>query len=439
MKNAAFFFLLFLLAGGTWAQEVKKYRAVVIDNNTQRLVNTAAVYSSPNGEKLLEVSDSGTFTLIPAYGFDFEVRAPGYYVYSFSVDWEVQDTLPLTKTIPLVSHSMILQEAEVLGRSVKAVDTLRITDFDMWSKGLVLLSGKTLLVSDFKADIKYAIKTPLKYRKLERDVRDNLFLFSKDSVYQVFVTDTQVYFYQPFPLHQYESWIDPLELVLGERLIMRHSMPVEYSIPVSGVRTGNVTEITVQHPPYHNKGVDYICFEKGKSPRVIFTTLDTVGYWAAQDAFQDYLAVCIEIEQQFDLNGYYDVRRMFERDVELRTYQHLYAKWIPYPLYKKRDTICVFDHQHEKVFFYDLGFNPIGQKTYSFPKKRRDPLIIQDLATEELYQYQEKSGMVYISKISESWQVQNPVEVALFAKELKIFQKQLYYLDEHDKLGFRSL
>lgn len=373
--------------------------------------------------------------LPPEAGSVLQAFKEGYYLKSLEIDWA--RPAPGGLQIMLQPNDVALAEVTVSAKSISFTDTLRVLDFDFQDSLILVLGYDYLVLANLDLKPLASFVNKHEFRSLERDVQGNLFLLSKDSVSEVFLRGEHAFFYPAVSIEQYKTYIEPLAAVIGGSLVLRNNRPEQMPLPISPMRAGNQGK-SMSFPPFHNQGVQFFIYRKAREPELFYFSVDTAALLVAHDAFMDAFSIAASMERYYDQFGIWQHEKLFDIDQAQKIYRMYYAKPLPIPIFKQGSEYWLFDRFIDQVVVFDSK----GDKVSSFPFVIDDdflaPLILLDPKTEQLYALKEKRGMVFLHRIVDK-QIQIGEKLSLFARETKVWQNQVYYIDEYKKLHSRPV
>jgi hypothetical protein len=425
--------VLFLLAfGSLGAQSLQlEFRDVESQAAVKVQVLNALGRSVIKGE-------SAFISLSVEEGSYFQFISDRHFIKSLTVDWASIE-LGAKQVIYLQPLRIDLQEVEISAKAILFWDTLLVNDFEFLGENLLVLGDGQIVLSNLEGKVIKLLKNGYAFKRLEKDPRGNVFAFYQDSVIQIYYQGDRLFFYPAFPQEDYNTYIEPLSAVIGNSLVLRRASPILFPLPISEFRPGNRGK-ALGHPPYHNKGIEYIIYTKDAKPVLFYTSVDSVAMEAAQLAFFSYYGLAASLERFYDEYGYVDNERRFQLDILRKQYQNYYAKFIPFPIVKRFGSWWVFDHIKGVVQQIDSNTYVLGEAIpFSFPKKPSEDLILENEEGGQFYLQELKRGMVTIFPIRENWQLGSAIELGLFATELKISKETLFYISDKNYLISKSL
>ena len=431
---ARFLILFVLLSSSSLikAQEIKYETRDRVGGNPVPVIvlNSAA--------KPITTEEKSSFTLKASDGDYFQLISEDHFIKSLSIDWSLVSSKE-TQIIYLQPLQLNLAEVEIVEKGIRFWDTLLVDDFELLNEKLLVLGDDYIVLSHLDGQVIKILINRFSFKRLEKDPRGNVFAFYEDSVVQIYEQEGKIYFYPAFAIEDYNTYIEPLAAAIGKSLILRSVRPVVYPLPISEFRPGNRGK-ALSHPPFHNKGIEYTLYSKGEVPRTFYRSIDSAAVEAAQLAFISYYQLASEMERFYDLYGFIDNIRRFELDIMRKQYQNYYAKFISFPLIKREASLWVYDHVRGVINEFDtVSFKLQATRTFPFPKKPQPNYILPDQSNEDLYLVDESRGSISIAGILDSSRLGVPIDLGLFATELKVIKGRVFYISDKNYLISKSL
>jgi len=374
------------------------------------------------------------YDLAREIGSTVQIFKEGYYIKVWQIDWEnsSQNTVQLV----LQPNDIALEEITVTAEKVPFTDTLRVADFDFQDTLMLVLGYDFLVLAGLDLEPYWSIRNNNDYQTIERDVRGNLFLLSADSATQVVLRGEFVFLYPPVAREQYQTYIEPLAAEIGDALVLRNNRQEQMPLPVSEMRPGNQGK-SLSFPPFHNQGVQFFIYRKGEEPVQFYFSVDTAAVLLAHDAFMDVFNIAAGMEATYDKFGVWQHEKLFDLDQAQKIYSMYYAKPLPMPIFNYRGQSWLFDRFTDEVVIFNSMAEEVDRFTLVIDDDFKSPLIIQDYRSGELFALKEKRGMVFIHPI-ENRRIRTGRKVGLFAKETKLWQGKVFYIDEYKFLQTRA-
>lgn len=371
--------------------------------------------------------------LPPEAGSVLQAFKEGYYLKSLQIDGAKSTVFQVV----LQPNDIALAEVTVSAKSLSFTDTLRVLDFDFQDTLVLVLGYDYMVLANLNLKPIATFRNKQDFRSIERDVQGNLFLLSKDSVSEVFLRARHALFYPAVSIEQYQTYIEPLAAVIGGSMVLRNNRFEQMPLPISPMRPGNQGK-SMSFPPFHNQGVQFYIYRKAREPEPFYFSVDTAALMLAHDAFMDAYSIAASMEKYFDEFGIWQHEKLFDIDQALKIYRMYYAKPLPIPIVKQGNQYWLFDRFIDQVVVFDNSAREVAHFPFTIDDDFLAPLILLDPKTERLYALKEKRGMVFLHPIKDQ-QIQMGTKVSLFARETKVWQNTLYYIDEHKKMHFRPL
>ncbi len=405
----------------------------IVDENDQPVIGAIAIDFL---DKEYGPSDSRGIIRFPYDGGSLvQIFKEGYYIKVVELDWTSMKQSNLK--VVLQSNDLKLDEVSVSAKRVPFTDTLLVQDFEFQDTNLFVLGYDYLVLSNLDWRVKWKSNNKGDYTKLERDPRGNIFLLNDDSASQVLIRANHIYFYPAVAIGQYNSYIKPLVAVIGESLILRNIQAEQMPLPISPYRPGNKGK-SMTFPPFHNQGVEFFIYRKGKEPKPFYFSVDTNAVLLAHDAFMDAFNIAASMETHYDQFGVWQHEKLFDLDQAQKIYRRGYAKDLPIPIFKQEEQYLLFDRFKDSIIVLDHQAKINASHPFSIDDDFKDPLIIQDYSSDRLFALKEKRGMVSLFAIHQ-YRLSESQKVSLFARETKVHSEWLFFVDESNYLRRQKL
>ncbi|WP_421751267.1 hypothetical protein [Croceimicrobium sp.] len=376
----------------------------------------------------------GTLRIPETAGSAVQLFKEGYYIKLLQLDWT--ELASRKVRVELQSNAMELAEVEVRARVIAFTDTLRVQDFDFQNEMLLVLGYDYLVLAQPDLKALWSLANHADYTSLERDPRGNLFLLSEDSASQVILRSDQLYFYPAVSRSQYGQYIEPLVAQMGNALVLRNNQMESMPLPVSEFRPGTQGK-SMSFPPFHNQGVQLFIYREGKEAEEFFFSVDTPAVIAAHQAFMNAYSIAAGIEKVYDMYGVWQHEKLFDLDIAQKMYRKAHAQYFPTPMFQVKDEFWLFDRYNDQLVVFNAEGHQQKAIPFSMGEEYIAPLVIQDYQQKHLYALRERRGMVYLYPF-DGKQLERGQKVSLFARETKVYDGMLYYIDEYNFLHLRE-
>lgn len=382
-------------------------------------------------------SDSNGWVKVPeSAGSQVQIFKEGYFIKLIELDWnDIEDGSQ--QKIILQKNDIQLLTAEVSAEKLPFTDTLRVRDFALQDSLILVLGYRYLVLANLRMDVLLYLPNELGFQSIESDPRGNLFLMLNDSVVQVYLNKEMLYFYPAVGRPQYRQYIEPLVAVSQGRLILRNNRIESMPLPISPYRAGDQGK-AMTYPLYHNQGVQMFIFEEGQAPREFYHSVDTQAVIYAHDAFMDAFNIAARMERLFDEYGVWNHPKLIELAEYQKIYRNAFSKYRPTQVFPYQNGFVLFDHFVDKVRHLDAKGALLWEEDFLIDDDFINPIIIQDLLSQDLFALRRKRGMVYLHPIQD-FKMKAGIKVDLFAKETKLRGNRLFYINESNYLKHQIL
>jgi hypothetical protein len=356
--------------------------------------------------------------------------------------WNFADTtinrnqLPQNDTVVIYLRPQPEQLNEVLVNPKNSWLKKRIYGFERWQTptawGWAFLTDKELYVANPQLDLLY--KTPLPKvggktpKEIYQDVLDNNYLLGKDSVQQIYVTDSAMYVYPQRAENVFNAQIEPLLLQLENGLIYRETKEVDYDVNYLLQETGTNFEFNIKHPPLHNCGAE-ITTRKDGTDKIIYSCLDTNAYRKAADAFGVYVGWHIKFWRYHDIHGIFKDTIKREMGLARHTYISLYAQNKRVYLEESNDWNILFDPYTNQLITFNQDLEVIKKEAFDFTNCLREEYLYVDDATGKWWLQRRVRGLDQLESVRPG---DPPESIILdpFVRNIRVHNNVVFYINE---------
>lgn len=322
-----------------------------------------------------------------------------------------------------------------------------IKGFEPWQHGWVFLGRDELYITDKNLDLLY--ERPYDWLELQKphhidaDVFHRIFLLGKDSVVQLFPTDSALITYPKKSREKYDYFIAPLlaQTATGA-LIYRDVMPINIKHKALYRGSGLEDQFDIEHPPFHQCGARIIRqYERQKD--TIITFLDTSAYEAARHYFYRYF---YEVRRFWEISankGYISLVQQRKMGKAKMEYSNIYRRFkkIYWLKFGKRPVIL---NPYNSNYVLLSADNKVASiHSFNLRKVPRRNFIQQDMATGKYYLVRTPEKFEYwlqqLSFEGQKLQRGQSIYVDTFCENVRVRKQRIFYLDENHKLRVKSL
>jgi len=325
----------------------------------------------------------------------------------------------------------LIEELEPIElKSKKKPSEIFYSHFELWQGGIVAVSkskNRLFVFNESKKPL-HLIDIPEvnkdKLSTLYRDANNQIYLTGEKYVMQIHITPQRVYKYKTRKIEDFNKYIKNLELVTTNGThIYRDLERVNYTMPVTLLKEFTFFNTNISFPKYHNCGTDYIAYQKGKDPQIIYTTIDTTAFYAADREFQYFVSGYIAAQ------GYPLDRRW---GMQLHSYKTLFGRFKEMPLFNYHENILVFDVFNNQLVHLDANFKTDTSIYFDFTKSTRKIVALQDMDNERIWLFErQRNGNDYLYElINGMYKSKEAVYVDSFSRNVRVKNNWIFYLDD---------
>ncbi len=376
----------------------------------------------------------------------FEIRAKAYRTDTVSLDFtkgKVEDTLFFFLS-PIKAE--LLEEVAVSPKP-SWINAVSFQTFEPLGSHWLFQTKKELILADSELKLldRVSVKAlGLHKEELFRDVFGNLFLLDSDSVMQIFLLDGKMHFYPKESRTEF-NWTIPniLGKTDGSNRILRDVSKEEYSFKHTFRISGIQQAFSVEHPIRHNCGLRVWVFRNEESPILLYESLDTSAYEAAQHYFSKYIQATIRYWSLIHDSGIVSSIRKEQMAIAKSVYDNMYARKLDvFWLNLEGNTWLLFDPYSEKIVRVEYDLQTTSELAFKFDLLASEAYLIHDLLTDKVYFRLKKRGassLVEVSFSDEKIEWLTEYTVQAYARNLRINGSVLLYLNDRDELKIKRL
>jgi hypothetical protein len=411
------------------AQEQIPVQVVCLDIETEALIKEVEITLNPNSpsKKALIHSDSIAFLVDKEYGvvsFELKAKKEGYHVLDTLIKLPLSDQSNEGQKVQQVTIYLKYDGGTTQAFNVQstytpdiifASDTFSVADFEIDHAGNMFLltyskrlsKGSLLVHYDYEKQL-ILEKRPINFSviSIKRDYRGKLFLEGEESMYYILKTSR-------ITLHKlekeyFENYIAPIVDTTEEEIFFTNYSPYYPAFDYFGV--------TLKDTVYRD-----------------------LAHIVDSEIMELYLAEYKYVDVRTKLWAW-DMERSTGVDREVWVGAQNFVNSIYYepaygPLYKKNDTLYIFDHYKNRLYKVD----PFG----SFEKDSCDIVyhlnprktgwkknMIQDELTENIYCYFDKAGYVTLKEVNtDNGTLENDFKLYhRYVEKVRVINGEVYYI-----------
>ncbi|MBN2174307.1 MAG: carboxypeptidase-like regulatory domain-containing protein [Bacteroidales bacterium] len=232
-----------------------------------------------------------------------------------------------------------------------------ILDYELLDDGILLLIFRSritrseLLYTDYDGNEKFKLTIlPGKPAGLFKDCLNNIHLLTSSSVYQVFIDNENIRFYDPIDLDIFKSVMMDCMFTIKNRVYFKKSLFYDLVVQFYYVDRKDTTNHFLCEVFDENK-IDFLY----KNPENFMSS--GAGNFGLADLRGLPVDTAILDKIRFD-------------DVDLRFNRMAYYSEIYVPAFRLGDTVCIFNHPNAKIQFFNLSDSLVNEVpiNYHTPK-----------------------------------------------------------------------
>jgi len=329
--------------------------------------------------------------------------------------------------IVLSKKTFTLQEVEIFGKNDKNIFQSSfgniLLDYEILDNNIITLlrdgSKRKIRIINRYSGNWFDIVLTIKANEIYKDCIGNLHLLTNDSIYQikVYLQDSTITLYHPYSLNKFQQTLSKCVGFLNEKFIFStyhlHNQEINYW-SVNNHKTINLRKI----------------FNK---ERFLFA--------------QNLLDRVNELKNKYGhINEMGDItvnQLQIMRKISQLNYTYQFIGKIPAynPLFIFNDTVVVFNHVTDSIFFFDKNFLLIKKDHIKYRIKNLQKILLDDI-THTFYLVYQNNGILSIYKfnINIGKRINNTIRInSIFPQKIKIYDNSIYYIDNDRLLNKKTL
>ena len=284
------FALAFIFIGQTQIFAQKIQVTIINGLTNQPLANVLVLDQNQN---LLGESNSKGHVLFNAENGDVIT----FRLFGFEMIEQTANQIRLTNNV--VKLYPAIEELEAIEVATKKRRVLiEYSQFELWENGVIAITKdkRKIIVFDEAQKPLYQMKIPVykkdKMTELFLDADKRLYLLGKNYVIQLHVTQNKLFHFSAQSKTDFNKYIKNLKLVTKSGAnIYRDLSRISYTMPVTQLKEYTFFNTDISYPKYHNCGTDFIAYQLGTEPQIVFSTIDTNAFYAADREFYKYVGL----------------------------------------------------------------------------------------------------------------------------------------------------
>ena len=429
-SQTLFLVLLFFVALQSFSQQ----QVVKVVNGQSGLPLENVLVLDPN-QNLLGQTNRNGIALIPKPKANATIvfRLFGFELYAVTAE-DLELNIYIVKMYPTIEE---LESIELVSKKREA--EILYDHFELWENGMIAITKNKKQIIIFNNEQKplYILDVPTKNKdklnSLFKDASNRIYLLGENYSIQLSITKSSLYHFAPQPISLFNQYIRNLKLVTKNgSYVYRDLGRVKIEMPVTHLKEYTFFNTNISYPKYHNCGTDFIAYQQGKAPELIYSTIDTNSYFAANREFYNYV------------NGYIaasgsPIDRRW--GMQQHSYNTIFSRYKELPLFNYQSNILVFDVFNNKLIHLDHGYKLDTIVDFDLSNTTRNFVALQDVANENIWLFErQKHGSDYLYKLENGlYKSDEGFYIYPFSRNVRLKNNKVYFLDEHYKIQSKAL
>jgi hypothetical protein len=316
-----------------------------------------------------------------------------------------------------------------------------IYGFERWQNGWLFLLQNEIYITNNTLDILYKSPIPKPEKRTPRelytDVLGNTYLLGKDSVQQLFVTDSSLYVYPAKSKIQFYHLIKALLAETEEGLVYRETKETDYEVDYLVRETGSYLEFAIQHPHLHNCGAD-IYLKNGDTNRVLIRSIDKELYLEASIAFGAYAQFYMLWWREFEITGSW-LNKYFEpKDMAKNTYRAVHGNYKQLYFLPLNNEFLFIDRFGGRLVRFSNDLATLTEEPYGFDDCPPEEYLHTDGTTRKWWLQRRVRGLDQLESIRPG---DPPKTIILdpFVRNIRVHNNVVFYITERDQFRVKKI
>jgi hypothetical protein len=382
-------------------------------------VKTAAgnlTISDLGGFYRLKLSPADSVLIVSCVGFAETRRNVASMLRDTAIGDRVRINFALRKSVNTLWEVTIRPggEPEQIGDKKFFID-----DYELVGENIILLVSKKekyrLWLLDAADSLLIDQELDMKALSLFRDCMGNVYVYTKDTVYQINLDFPHISLFAATPVDYFEMMVKPCTAEKNG----------SYFFEAFGIHRQSVAHY-LYRKDQPRKLLKLIRDERSESHAHAYYVKTFLAYHAPVDALTDE-----QLDARFILR---QSRAVFEQEA---FYRLILSKPVYDPLKIAGDSVLVFDHFQDTLHFYDLGGNPMGACPITYHKSKGwVPEIIMDEEKKAAFVCYTLNGITELHRLSLTdcrLAEKHVIASQIFPEKIRIRGGWVYYLHKDNK------
>jgi len=382
----------------------------------------------------------------PILSSAIEVKALGFRTDTFSVNGSKASSKDTLFFLLFPDRKELLDEVSVFSE-VSWLNKVSIKAFEPYDKQWLFITRKELIATSL--ELKELDRVPLDglalvKEELFRDVFGNVFLLGRDSVMQLRLEDGKIQFFPKEPRAHFNFAI---RSVLGktkdDNRILRNTRKEEHTFEHTFLLSGIQQGFAIEYPAMHNCGLELVLFRNQMPPFLLYQSLDTACYVAAQYYFRKWVGATLKYWSLINDSGIVSSYRKEQMVIAKSIYENMYARELDvFWLQLQKGNSVLFDPFAKQLVFMNPNFQKTEVLPFAFDLLASRDYLIRDLVTQKTFVRLKKKGgssLVELDLAENKPQFLKEYSIQAYAQNLRIHNGILMYLNDRNNLQIKRI
>jgi hypothetical protein len=361
--------------------------------------------------------------------------------------WNFADTtinrnqLSQNDTVVIFLRPQTEQLNEVLVNPKNSWLQNKIYHFELWHRGWIFQFSKDLVITDDKLDILYRTPIPSFEEKAQKelfvDALLNLYVIGKDSVQQLYVTDSILYLYPLKIRKKFDYLIKPLIAQTEKGIASRQIEEETYDVNYLMRETGTYFEFELKYPRLHNCGLA-ILLESYKEDKLLYMSIDSSAYLAASNAYSKYVGAYISFWKRHEIDGVFDPALKEAYGLALHSYSTLFAQFKQVYIQALNNKYLLFDPYGNWRITFDQNLRLTEKEAFDFTNCPREEYLYTDQVTGKWWLQRRVRGLDQLESVRPG---DPPESIILdpFVRNIRVHNNVVFYINERGQFRVKRI
>lgn len=409
------FFLLYFLVfiQDAKAQDTKQTIELLVVNEEGHFINDAYLINQSNGN-FIGVTFQGKISFKAQLPLKLTISHISYQNQTITIDSLTSKAL-IEQKVTLKTAITSLEEVQIQAEKSDLAyqkKTAYVEDYVFYENAILLLLGvgnkRTLRLIDEGSSTLYEQVVFGKDLSLLMDCFNNIHLKSKDSIHQVFFTDSSFSLMKAYPIEAFNNTLDRCKASLNQNIVLAYQ---------------GENQQEIHYFLKEKEAKDY------KTLRKIRDLKAQMGFNYFENKYEQFKENGLSAASSNSLSDIKDVRAL---DRAFTYYKYVMTKPLYCPIFSVDNSLLLFDHFNNKMLYYDVKGNQLDSVSIEYHLAQDwNHQLLQDYYTKEIYAVFERGHLLEIKKMD--LKLGEPTQLSVKSKKrfpikLRIRDQKLYYL-----------